>query len=109
MNLVFPEPKIAFALSTKQQLWGYVATEYGGGRWTYKNDLGQSERVEYSDYRLLVGLEWRDGPVNKVPLLQKSASFFETGYVFERRLRFAGPEAQFDPRPTWMIRFGTAW
>jgi hypothetical protein len=108
VNLVFPEPKIAFELSTKRHLWGYVATEYGGGRWTYQDEAGHSERVESSDYRVAVGIEWREDYLKNLTA-QKTAAFLELGYVFHRELRFTGREAPFDPRPTWMIRFGTVW
>ena len=109
-RLVFPEPKIAVELSKSGRLWGYVAAEYGGGRWTYKNDAGKSERIESSDYRLVCGIEWRDDYFKNLPLLsQKAASFLEAGYIFERHLRFAGPQAGYEPEPAWMIRFGTVW
>ncbi len=74
LSLIFPEPKIAYELSTKQHLWGYVAGEYGGGRWTYKNDAGHSERVEYSNFRLVVGLEWREDYLAKLPLLSSPST-----------------------------------
>ncbi len=44
ISMIFPEPKIAYELSAKQHLWGYVAAEYGGGSWTFKDDTGNSER-----------------------------------------------------------------
>lgn len=110
IGLIFPEPKIAFELSTQQHLWGYIAGQYGGGRWTIKNDLGHSGRVEYSDFRLMFGIEWREDYLGKLPLLpQTAAAFLETGYVFERHLRFATTASQFDPQPAWMIRFGSVW
>ena len=110
LSLIFPEPKFAYELSTRQHLWGYIAGEYGGGRWTFKNDAGHSEHVEYSDFRIVVGLEWREDYLAKLPLLPpKSAAFLEAGYIFQRHLRFAGPSAQFEPDPAWMIRIGSVW
>lgn len=110
VRFIFPEPKVAVELSARQHLWGYIAAEYGGGRWTYDNDLGKAERVEYSDYRVMAGIEWRDDYLNQLPVLpHKSAAFLEFGYIFERHLRFAGPTAGMDPRPAWMIRFGHTW
>ena len=110
LSLIFPEPKIAVELSTSQHLWGYVAAEYGGGRWTYKNDSGHNERIESSDYRLAFGIEWREDYFRNLKLLsQKSAAFLEVGYVFERHVRLAGPATEFEPKPAWMIRFGSVW
>jgi hypothetical protein len=110
LRLLFPEPKIAFEMSSSHKVWGYVAAEYGGGRWTYKDDAGHSERVEYSDDRVLFGIEWREDCLAKLPLsTPKATAFLEFGYLFGRQLRFTGPVADFDPKPTWMIRFGHAW
>jgi hypothetical protein len=110
LSLLFPEPKIAYELSPNKRLWGYAAAEYGGGRWTYKNDFGGSERVESSDVRALCGLEWRQPFDDKLPFVTpKTAAFLEVGYVFERHLRFAGPVNSFQPEAAWLIRFGTAW
>lgn len=110
LRLVFPEPKVAVELYAREHLWGYVVGEYGGGRWTYKDDVGQSERVEYSDFRILFGLESRESYFGKVPVLQDlSASFLEVGYVFERRLRFTAEPLNCDPKPGWLIRFGCIW
>lgn len=110
LRLVFPEPKVAVELSAGQHLWGYAAGEYGGGRWTVKNEQGHSERVEYSDLRVMVGLECRDGFSGKLPMAKdNSASFLEIGYVFDRRLRFADGVNTFEPNAGWMIRFGVAW
>lgn len=110
MRLVFPEPKIAVELSAKHHVWGYVGGEYGGGRWTFKNGADHSERVEYSDFRLVFGLEWREDYFKNLPLLsEKSAAFLEMGYVFERRLRFTGLKDGYDPSPAWLLRFGWVW
>jgi hypothetical protein len=110
MTLVFPEPKIAYQLSTKHHIWGYVAGEYGGGRWAFKNELGHDEEVEYSDLRVTAGLEWREGPLGFTPLAQlKTRTFIEAGYIFDRHLRFNGPNPAFEPSSTWMLRFGTVW
>lgn len=110
LRLVFPEPKVAFELSPQNHVWGYLAAEYGGGRWTYKTELGSSEGVEYSDVRVMFGIEWREDYLKHVPLLSdKSAAFVEVGYLFDRHLRFAGPTQDFEPTSTWMIRFGSVW
>jgi hypothetical protein len=109
-RLVFPEPKIAFELSPSHHVWGYVAAEYGGGRWTTKDWSGKSERVEYSDYRVSFGIEWRGDYVKNVPILWKQpACFVELGYVFERHLRFTRAAPDFEPDSAWMIRFGGVW
>jgi hypothetical protein len=109
LRLVFPEPKIAFELSTREQVWGYVVGEYGGGRWTYEHESGRGERVEYSDFRVVAGIEWREDSLSNLLGCQKSGSFLEVGYVFERHLRFSGPSRGFDPEPAWMIRLGRTW
>jgi hypothetical protein len=109
-RLVFPEPKIALELSSSHHVWGYVAAEYGGGRWSTKDWFGQAERVEYSDYRVSFGIEWRADDMKDVLMLWKQpACFLEVGYVFERHLRFTRAAPDFAPDSAWMIRFGGAW
>lgn len=110
LRLTFPEPKIAFELSPREHLWGYIGGEYGGGRWTHEHESNRGERVEYSDFRLTFGIEWRDDYLSNLALLStRSAAFLEMGYIFERRLRFSGPSPAFDPEPAWLIRLGRVW
>lgn len=110
LRLVFPEPRVAVELSSRKNIWGYVAAEYGGGRWTHKNAAGHSERVEYSDYRVTFGIEWRKLDCKGAPLLiQNSSTFLELGYVFNRTLNLDAPAAAFEPTAAWMFRFGFVW
>lgn len=100
MELVFPYPRIThrFLTSNGNEWWGYLAGEWGGGAWTFKNDVGGHEWVEYDDYRLLVGLEW----LTRHDL----AAHFEAGYIFHRQLRYVGALPDFNPSDGLVFRIG---
>jgi hypothetical protein len=101
-DLVFPSPKLAHRLTTigLTQWWGYVAGEFGGGTWSVERASGTGDTADYSDLRLLGGLEWVHG---------SGAKFHcEIGYVFGRKVRFAGGP-DFQPTDTLLLRAGFAY
>lgn len=111
VQLLFPEPKISFQLDDEGTRSVYIRGEYGGGRWTYKDEREQSDRVEYSDFRVAVGFEVL--PKVALPLISKlrmpDRSYIEVGYVFERRILFTNGLPQNQPPDGWMISLGHAW
>lgn len=99
LHLVFPQPKLAVRITTRgdNECWAYVAGEYGGGAWTYKTQDESHDEVEYSDYRLVFGVEFvRCGQM--APHAQ-----LELGYVFHRRIVLEKQSPDFDPKDTFMI------
>jgi hypothetical protein len=106
-DIYFPQPKLAQYLTTlgNQDVWWYVAGEYGGGSWTVNratNDL--SERVDINDIRVILGLEWgpqewfREG---------RRLGFIEAAWVTEREIRYAQSVADnISLRDTFMLRAG---
>src|SRR5262249_39356485 len=100
LELVVPYPRILqrFHTHNGHEWWGYLAGEWGGGAWTYKNELLGHENVEYNDYRIIAGVEWRSGA--------ETTAHFEVGYVFNRQLRFVGAMPDFDPKDGFMLRIG---
>lgn len=99
-ELVFPRPKLAQKLTTigNTDWWWYVAGEYGGGTWEVNTaGLGQTE-VDYSDLRLILGLEWA--------MYEGARGMIEMGYVFDRTLQFNSPVPDFHVDDTIMLRAG---
>jgi phospholipase/lecithinase/hemolysin len=99
--LVFPQPKISYRLATlgDAQFWGYLAGEFGGGRWEVEGANGTTAfSLDYTDLRALLGVECASGPRLK--------EHVEVGYVFARRLNIASSLPDFKLQPTVMLRAG---
>ncbi len=100
--LVFPQPKISYRLATlgDTPIWGYVAGEFGGGRWEVEagTSSGTNVSLDYTDLRVILGVECVSGPRLK--------EHFEVGYVFARKLNINGVALDFKPEPTVMLRAG---
>lgn len=108
-DIFFPEPKLSHYLRTlgTQDVWGYVAGEYGGGAWTVRRESGQDDYVDISDFRLLLGLEW-----GRSDLIRQGrrTGFFEVGYVFDRELYYKrNPQDNISPNDTIMLRVGLGY
>ena len=101
-EILFPRPKLAQRLSTigNTDWWVYVAGEFGGGSWSIEQP-GARTVVDYSDLRVILGLEWITFTGLK--------GYFEAGYVFERELDFQAPVPDFDPDETFMLRAGIVY
>jgi hypothetical protein len=120
-DIFFPQPKLASYLTTlgNQDLWWYVAGEYGGGTWTVDlaapnlatanpADYLPSERtlMDINDIRVSIGLEL--GPPVTGSVGQRGF-FFEIGYVFNREMVLVVPVQQYSLSDTWMLRGGFAF
>lgn len=116
LNLVFPAPKLSYRLRRfgDDELWGYVASEFGGGSWAITRPVGATvvqgaglavippsagdDMIAYRDWRLMIGLE-----SNRPEGVTK---FVEAGYVFNRELEYKSGLGDFDPDETFMLRGG---
>jgi hypothetical protein len=98
--LIFPQPKVSHRFVTvgTTELWGYVAGEFGGGRWEIENASGAADSIDYTDFRAILGVE----SVHAVRL----KGHVEVGYVFARRANFAGGIPDYYPQSTVMLRAG---
>lgn len=120
-DIFFPQPKLATYLTTlgNNDLWFYVAGEYGGGVWTTKaaapdlstpnpNDRLPPERtlMDINDIRVSVGFELGPAANNSVG---QRGMFIEAGYVFNREMVLVVPVQEFSLRDTWMLRGGLAF
>jgi hypothetical protein len=118
LNMVFPAPKLAFRLSQgpADELWGYVAGEFGGGSWAVGRSVGRAvgrgrrrvvpavlrkDVIAYTDWRLMFGLEQKE--------TDGGTMFVEVGYVFNRELEYKSGLGDFDPDSTAMLRAGLTY
>ncbi len=102
-EILFPNPKLAHRWTTigNTDVWIYGSGEYGGGSWTIQHADGSSDQVDYNDIRVNVGVESFGH--------RGLHGFFETGFVFDRKLiyRFGGPNLT--PSDTVMLRAGLSY
>ncbi len=103
-RLVFPAPritqKIFTAGDTKINL--FAEGEFGGGAWAIERANGADDTVDYSDLRLLGGLE---------AVTKGGAHLFgEAGFVFHRRIDYASDvPTTFYPANTVLFRLGLSY
>lgn len=106
-DIYFPQPKLASYLATvgNNDLWGYLAGEYGGGVWTI--DQGDPYGVtlfDIDDIRVMAGLEFGAAGFTGIG---KQTGFIEIGYVFQRNLVFVThPDDNTTLAETFMLRGG---
>ncbi|MGL4424580.1 MAG: hypothetical protein ACRCZF_28260 [Gemmataceae bacterium] len=97
IQAVFPLPKASLRVSKNDfsSNWLYVAGEFGGGTWAYQPSFGPAQSVDYNDYRILFGYEYRraDGWAFRL----------ETGLVAGRELIF-NDGREFDAKKTALVR-----
>lgn len=103
LDIVFPNPKLAQRLTTvgNTDIWGYLAGEYGGGKWTIERASGMNDTIDYNDIRVMLGLEW----INFSGLRGN----FEVGYVFDREIVYRSGTPDVKPSDTLMLRLGLSY
>lgn len=100
-RLVFPAPRISRRICTwkETKLRVYLSGEFGGGAWGIRRDDGQNDVVDYSDIRLISGLE--------AELPGDRRWYTEFGYAFNRRIDYAsGVPSTFWPSDNVLFRAG---
>jgi len=75
-DLVFPRPKVQFALPGGHMF--HIAGRLGGGTWDFELPGGVEDVVTYRDYRLLLGFSKGEG--------KHGIRSIEVGYLFGRKL-----------------------
>ena len=106
-EMVFPKPKLAhrvrwFGANTDDlQDWLYLAGEFGGSTWAMARADGSTTRMDYSDWRILLGLEHK--------AIGGLDYRFELGYVFSRRFLYESSPIEYEPDDTFMLRLGAIY
>jgi hypothetical protein len=100
LQFLFPQPKFSRRIVSvgDAQLWSYLAGEFGGGRWSVERADGSADSIDYTDARVILGVEWvaPHGPSGHV----------EVGYAFARRVNFTSDTPDYKPGSTLMLRAG---
>lgn len=107
-DIYFPRPKLASYLNTvgTYDVWWYLGGEFGGGSWTVKREIAPifTDRFDYNDIRMLVGLEW--GPAEWFREGRR-LGFVEAGWVTDREgIYVARPSDSFRLRDSFIVRAG---
>ncbi len=87
-DIFFPEPKMAKYWRTlgTQDVWWYLAGDFGGGSWTVTRATTQlEERVDINQIEATFGFEW--GRSELLRMGQRTA-FIEFGGAFNRQLKY---------------------
>ncbi len=108
-DIYFPRPKLAQYFTTvgNQDLWWYVGGEYGGGSWTIQRDSGLTDRIDYNDIRVFLGVEF--GPAQRMSNADP-IGFFDAGFAFRRQVIYANtPIDNFNPDNTFLVRAGVSY
>jgi len=106
-DIFFPEPKLAKYWRTvgTQDVWWYLAGEYGGDSWTITraNVAKTEERVDVNQIAVTFGWEW--GRSDLIRAGQRTA-FIEFGGVFNRELKYESSPHDQDLGEALLIRAG---
>ena len=81
--------------------WLYAGFEFGSGSWGYQVNPDFDTRVEYSDYRLLLGYERR--------CLSGLTLAFEVGWMFRREITTNYPGYDFRPDDAFFLQLKTSY
>lgn len=84
-DIFFPQPKFAKYWRTlgTQDVWWYLAGDYGGGSWAVEREDGSEDQVDINELQAIFGFEW--GRSDQIRTGRRTA-FAEIGYVFDREL-----------------------
>lgn len=90
VDLMLPNPRISLLVSETEQRqhWAYVGGGFSGGRWAYQRANGLGERLNYREFRFVLG--WESTPPKKPGSFGSSGTRWnaEVGYVFGRKFEF---------------------
>ena len=75
--------------------------EFGNDTWAIRRAAGFADKVNYRDWRILLGLERKS--------IGRMDRHIEVGYVFSRRLHYDSMRPEFPLNDAFMIRAGLTY
>jgi hypothetical protein len=100
VNLMMPNPRVSWLWGElgRHQSWAYFGGGIGGGTWAYDRDTRRADRLNYREWRLVVG--WELTPPQPPGTFRPTGPTFnaEVGYILGRRFEFdsAAPDISID-------------
>ena len=108
VDLMLPNPRISLLLSESEQRqhWAYVGGGFSGGRWAYRRANGLGERLNYREFRFVLG--WESTPPKTPGSFGSSGTSLnaEIGYVFGRKFEFDNSVPDIKIDNTLLLRSG---
>lgn len=108
-DIYYPLPRFSRYCRTigTQDVWWYLAGDFGGGSWTVKRTDGTSDSIDINELRAVFGIEWGNSEAIRIG---RRTAFFETGYVFNREIEYRhNPQDNIDLEDGWMFRVGIGY
>jgi hypothetical protein len=104
-DIFFPEPKFSRYWRTigTQDVWWYLAGEYGGDSWTMTRANQIEERVDINQIGVTFGFEW--GRSDLIRTGQRRG-FIEAGVVFDREIQYEFSNDGRDLDEAFILRAG---
>lgn len=99
-RILYPKSRISYFLGNRwnADFWLYATAEYTAEAWQSSvNEPRAEDRLQITDDRVTLGLRWDLG---------RYSFFTEGGFVFNRRVKFAGSTPPFDLDNSGMFRVG---
>ncbi|WP_278471913.1 DUF6268 family outer membrane beta-barrel protein [Gimesia maris] len=111
VDLMLPSPRISLLLSESEsrQHWAYVGGGFSGGTWAYRRANGSGERLNYREFRFVLG--WEATPPKKPGSFGSSGTKVnaEIGYVFGRKFEFDNNVPDIKVDNTLLLRSGISF
>lgn len=103
-EIITPKPRVAMRYDQTKcwERWIYIAGEFSGGEWAIRQSDGVDNILNYSDYRVMLGIEHKSLNLG----LNGRA---EIGYVFGRQFEYEKNIADQDLQATMMARLGLSY
>jgi hypothetical protein len=103
-ELITPKPRITYRIDCGEcfERWAYIAGEFGGGEWAIEQRGGVENILDYSDYRVMIGIEHKS-------LNLSLNGFAEIGYVFGRQVQYQKNLPDQNLPSTMMARIGLSY
>ncbi len=103
-ELIAPKPRIAYRIYCDPcfERWAYIAGEFGGGQWAIEQAGGVDNILNYTDYKVMLGIEHKS-------LNLSLNGFAEIGFVFGRQLEYQHFLPNQNLPDTLMARFGLSY
>ena len=102
IEIAAPRPRVARRiwgssdLADPEEVWLFLAGEFGGGTWAVERNPGFADELTIRDFRLVLGFESTSASGRSCQI--------ETGYVFGRNLEYESDEAEYEPGDALMLR-----